>query len=89
LKLIKTVFFLPKVVANMNPEDHMETSNAAKVGDNGTGHCGFGNHFGVLMSAIEVAASGQVGPHDLAAPLLCWMPCCSRYSCPSGSPSGC
>jgi len=54
----------------MNPEDHMETSNAAKVGDNGTGHGGFGDLFGVLVSAVEVATSGQVGPHDPAAPTI-------------------
>jgi len=48
----------------MNPEDHRETSNAAKVG---TGHGGFGDLFGVLVSA-EVASSGEVGHHDLAAP---------------------
>jgi len=79
----KNSLFLFKLVANMNPEDHMETSNNAKVGDNGIGHGGFGNHFGVLVSAVEVAASGQVGPHDPAPPYYSGRPCCSGYFCPS------
>jgi len=70
LKLIKTVFFLLKLVANMNLEDRMATSNNAQVGGNGTGHGGFGDLFGVLVSAVEVAASHQVGPHDPAAPTI-------------------
>ena len=48
----------------------MATSNDTKVGGNGTGHGGFGDLFGVLVSAVEVAASRQVGPHDPAAPTI-------------------
>jgi len=62
----------------------MATSNDAKLGGNGTGHGGFGDVFGVLVSAVEAAASGQAGPHDPAAapinmpdvpagPILCQM----------------
>jgi len=69
----------------MNLEDCLATSNDANVGGNGTGHGGVGDVFGVLVSAVEAAASGQVGPHDLAAaliimpdvpaaPILCQMP---------------